>query len=131
VPPGRPPASLTTQPARYSPLGSEQAGRSHFAFFGRGAEPDHVHKTETVDQDGGGESRVDGTNLLGDQLQVEVADTAAAILFGQEAHCQTAFIGFDIGRFGLGEGLMRIRGRISVAYQRRQDRLGKVTCRVA
>src|SRR6516164_9782882 len=32
VPPGRPPASLTTQPARYSPFASVQAGRSHFSF---------------------------------------------------------------------------------------------------
>src|SRR6516164_2066411 len=40
VPPGRPAASLTTQPARYSPLGSVQAGRSHFSFSA--AVPNHT-----------------------------------------------------------------------------------------
>src|SRR5262249_12871922 len=41
-----------------------------FLLLGLSAEPHHVHETQAVDQDRGGEARVDGTDLLGHQLEI-------------------------------------------------------------
>src|ERR1700761_9655856 len=58
-----------------------RAGRPKPLFlFGIGSEPGDVHKAQTVDEERCREARVDGADLLGDQLEVEVADAAATVL---------------------------------------------------
>src|SRR6201996_9272906 len=58
-----------------------RAGRPKpLLLFGIGSEPGDVHKAQTVDEERCREARVDGADLLGDQLEVEVADAAATVL---------------------------------------------------
>src|SRR5258708_13586708 len=81
-----------------------RAGRPKpLLLFGIGAEPGDVHKTQTIDQERRREARVDGANLLGDQLEVEVADAAATVLLGNDSHGEPNLVRPDLSRLGLAE----------------------------
>src|SRR6202048_1299956 len=105
-----------------------RAGRPEpLLLFGIGAEPGDVHEAQTIDQERRREARVDGANLLGDQLEVEVADAAATVLLGKESHGEPKLIRLDISRLGLGEGLMRVARCICIGNQRCEHVLREVT----
>ena len=53
-----------------------------FALLLLGAIPGHGHEPEAVDQQDSGEARIDRGDLLGDDLQVDIADAAATTPVG-------------------------------------------------
>ena len=71
VPPGVPAASLTVQPAMYSPRGSLVASPSHLRFCS--SEPNQATgmSARPFTSKDGGESGIDGGDLLGDDLQID------------------------------------------------------------
>src|SRR5260370_16544568 len=86
-----------------------RAGRPKpLLLFGIGAKPGDVHKAQTIDQERRREARVDGANLLGDQLEVEVADAAATVLLGKESHGEPKLIRLALSRLGLRAVLIRL-----------------------
>src|SRR6516164_6424936 len=104
-----------------------RAGRPKpLLLFGIGAEPGDVHKAQTIDQERRREARVDGANLLGDQLEVEVTDAATTVLLGKESHGEPTLVRLDVSRFGLGEGLMRVARCICIGNERSEHVLREV-----
>src|SRR3984893_9546475 len=127
VPPGRPPAPPTPPTGKILSLRVRAGRPKPLLLFGIGAEPGDVHEAQTIDQERRREARVDGANLLGDQLEVEGADAAATVLLGKESHGDPKLIRLDISRLGLGEGLMRVARCICIGNQRSEHVLREVT----
>src|SRR3954462_2577762 len=81
VPPGVPAASLAAQPPRYSPEGSDVASRRKRHLILR-AIPHHRHQPETVTQHGTRETRIDNTDFLCCDDEIDIRHSPAAVLSG-------------------------------------------------
>ncbi len=90
------------------------------------AEPRDRPQRQTIHQKDGREARVDRGDLLGDDLQVDVADPAAAIGFRQETHREAQLVGLDIGALHHPEGGLRIGLLVGLAHQRAEDLAGEL-----
>jgi hypothetical protein len=72
------------------------------------AEPDERHEGESVHQQHGREAGIDGRYLLGDDLQIEIADASAAVFTRQETRRKAKFVGLEVSALHQHEGFLRV-----------------------
>ena len=79
------------------------------------------HQAEAVDEDGGGEARVDRADLLGRDHEVDVGQPAAAVLLGQHRERDAALHRLHVGGLGEVEPGQRVRLGVGLAHDGRED----------
>src|SRR5208337_1730862 len=106
-------------------------GRGHvqpFLLLPLGAEPYERHQRKAVDEQDGREARIDRSDLLGDDLQVEIGDPAAAIPLRNEPRGEAELVGFGVGSLDALESLLRIRMLIGRRNTGRENLVRELAC---
>ncbi len=96
------------------------------ALLRLGAEPRDGHERQPVHEQHGRKTRINRRDLLGNNLQVEVAHAAAAVLLRQEAHGESQLVTFHVGAFQGLKGLLCVRLGIGAFDERLQNLDGEL-----